>query len=134
MNLLLDTHILVWALNEDSRLSKRAKEMILTPDHLIYYSVVSIWEIAVKHTVHPDNVTFTGKELAGYCQEAGFLSLELKEKHIYALETITRAKNAPPHQDPFDRMLVAQAKAEKMLFLTHDSLIPYYNESCIVPV
>ena len=51
---------------------------------------------------------------------------------LHALETITRAANAPRHNDPFDRMLVAQAKAENMSFLTHDTLIPYYEEKCII--
>ena len=134
MNLLLDTHVLIWALNEDARLSEKARELILDPDHVIYYSSISIWVVAVKHARHPDNVTFTGKELSQYCQEAGFLPLELRDKHVYALETLTRAENAPAHHDPFDRMLIAQAKAENLSFLTHDSLLPAYNEKCIIPV
>ena len=48
MNLLLDTHILIWALNEDPRLPEKAKEMILDKDNAVYYSSVSIWEIAIK--------------------------------------------------------------------------------------
>ncbi|HCT89931.1 MAG TPA: PIN domain nuclease [Lachnospiraceae bacterium] len=134
MNLLLDSHILIWALNDDPRLSDKARELIMDPDNAIYYSVVSIWEISIKHASHPENVTFTGKELSEYCREAGFLPAEMRDRHVYALETITRAENAPPHHDPFDRMLVAQAKAENMSFLTHDSWIPYYNETCIISV
>lgn len=134
MNLLLDTHILIWTLNDDRRLPKRAKKLILDKNNDIYYSVVSVWEISVKHANHPDNVEFTGKELAHFCEEAGFLPLELQSKHVFALETITRADNAPAHHDPFDRMLIAQAKAENMAFITHDSLLPYYEEKCIVAV
>lgn len=134
MNLLLDTHILIWALNEDPKLSEKARSLILDPDNAIYYSSVSIWEVAIKHALHPDNVQFSGKELSQYCQEAGFLPVEMRDKHVYALETITRADDAPAHHDPFDRILIAQAKAENLSFLTHDSLIPYYNETCIVPV
>lgn len=134
MNLLLDTHILIWALNEDPKLSEKARSLILDPDNAIYYSSVSIWEVAIKHALHPDNVQFSGKELSQYCQEAGFLPIEMRDKHVYALETITRADDAPAHHDPFDRILIAQAKAENLSFLTHDSLIPYYNETCIVPV
>lgn len=134
MNLLLDTHILIWALNDDSRLSEKAKDLILDSDNVIYYSSVSVWEVAIKHEIHPENVTFTGKELSQYCQEAGFLPVELRDKHVYALETIARPDDAPAHHDPFDRMLVAQAKAENLSFLTHDALIPYYNEKCIIPV
>ena len=134
MNLLLDTHILIWALNEDRHLSGKARDMILDANNVIYYSTVSIWEVSIKHALHPDNVTFTGKELSQFCREAGFLPLEVRDKHVFALETITRADDAPPHHDPFDRMLVAQAKAENMTFLTHDSLIPYYEEKCILSV
>jgi PIN domain nuclease of toxin-antitoxin system len=93
-----------------------------------------VWEIAIKHALHPDNVAFTGKELAGFCKEAGFLPLEVRDRHVFALETLSRPADAPRHNDPFDRMLIAQAKAENMVFLTHDSLIPYYGEQCIMPV
>ena len=134
MNLLLDTHIVIWALNEDPRLSQKARELILDPDNTIYYSSVSIWEISIKHAIHPEKVMFTGKELSQYCQGAGFLPVEMRDKHVYALETITRSDGAPAHHDPFDRMLIAQAKAENMSFLTHDSLIPFYNEKCIIAV
>ena len=134
MNLLLDTHILIWALNEDPALPETARELILDPDNVIYYSTVSVWEIAIKHATHPDNVEFTGKELSGYCEEAGFHCLEVKNRHVFALETLKRPEDAPRHNDPFDRILVSQAKAENMVFLTHDSLIPYYGERCIMPV
>lgn len=134
MKLLLDTHVLIWALNGDSRLSEKARDLILNPDNAVYYSTVSILEVAIKHALHPDNVAFTGKELAQYCQEAGFLPVELRDRHVFALETLVREENAPQHYDPFDRILVAQAKAESMVFLTHDPLIPYYKEKCIFPV
>ena len=134
MNLLLDTHLLTWALNEDTRLSEKAKEMILDEDNVIYYSSVSIWEVSIKHANHPENVEFAGEELAKYCRKAGYLPIDLKDKHVFALEALTRAKDAPPHRDPFDRILIAQAKAENMFFLTHDTLIPYYEEKCIISV
>ncbi len=134
MNLLLDTHILIWALNDDHRLPGKARELILDKSNVLYYSTVSVWEIAIKHASHPENVEFTGKELSQFCQEAGFLSVEVRDKHVHALETIRRTEGAPPHHDPFDRMLIAQAKAENMSLVTHDSLIPYYSESCIIAV
>jgi len=134
MNILLDIHILIWALNEDPRLPEKARELILDENNAVYYSSVSIWEISIKHAVHPENVAFTGKELSQYCQEAGFLQVEMRDRHVFALETITRAEGAPPHHDPFDRMLIAQAKAENMSFITHNSLLPYYEEKCIIAV
>ena len=134
MNLLLDTHLLIWALNDDKRLSDVARNMILDPGNMIYYSPVSIWEVAIKHAIHPENVEFTGKEFAEYCGEAGYISVEMRDKHVFSLETLARKEGAPEHRDPFDRMLLAQAKAENMSFLTHDALISYYEETCIVPV
>ena len=134
MNLLLDTHILIWALNDDPQLSQKAKKMIMDPDNAVYYSVVSIWEVSIKHSSHPEDLEFSGRELSEYCQDAGFLPLEMRDKRVYSVETLTRSENAPRHIDPFDRMLVAQAKAENMSFITHDSLIPYYEERCIIPV
>ena len=62
------------------------------------------------------------------------MPVEIRNKHVFTLETIKRKEGVPPHHDPFDRLLIAQAKAEKMSFLTHDSLIPYYEEQCIVQV
>ena len=134
LNLLLDTHMLIWALTEDERLSDKARELILDPDNTIYYSAVSIWEVFIKHAVHPENVEFTGKEFASYCQMAGYLSVEMREKHVFALETLQRSGSAPAHNDSFDRILIAQAKAENMNFLTHDPLLGCYNEKCVLLV
>lgn len=110
------------------------REFILDESNAVYYSSVSVWEIAIKYANYPEEVEFTGRELSQFCQEAGFLPVEMREKHVFALETITRAEGAPPHHDPFDRMLIAQAKAENMSFITHDSLLSYYEEKCIFPV
>lgn len=134
MNLLLDTHILIWALNDDSRLPSKAKDMILNGDNTIYYSCVSVWEVSIKHSSHPDNVEFTGKELSHYCREAGYNPLIIRDEHVFALETLGTADNAPPHHDPFDRLLIAQAKTENLTFVTHDSLLSNYNERCVMIV
>ena len=123
MNILLDTHLLIWTLNEDPALPEKARELILDPDNVIYYSTVSVWEIAIKHASHPDNVEFTGKEMAAFCREAGFQHLDIRERHVFALETLTRPENASRHNDPFDRMLVAQAKVEDMMLIICDQYL-----------
>ena len=128
MNLLLDTHILLWALSEDERLSEKAKELILEQGNALYYSVVSVWEIAIKHALHPDNVKISGKEFSDYCQQA----LVLRDKHVYSLETLHRDGDVPKHNDPFDRILLSQAKTENMSFLTHDTLFQGYHENCVI--
>ena len=134
MKLLLDTHILYWFFDGDQKLSPQAREMIENLDNEKFFSVLSVWEIAVKHEKHPQNMTITGVEFAETCREAGFLPLDVSDKYVAALETLRRAEDAPPHKDPFDRMLIAQAKSEGMLFLTHDAKLRYYQEDCIVPV
>ena len=134
MNLLLDTHIAIWALNDDASLSEKARNLILDPDNTIYYSIVSVWEVLLKHSRRPEHIPFDEKAFAEGCREAGFVPLSLVEKHILAVHTLSRPDSFKEHNDPFDRLLLAQAKVENLSFLTHDQLIPGYEEACIVPV
>lgn len=134
MNILLDSHILIWALTDDPRLPAKARRIILDPENMIWYSAVTVWELTLKHMLYPEEITFSGGELIGYCEEAGFSSLDLTSGEVPFLETLRRPETAPKHKDPFDRMLIAQAKAEEMVFLTHDSLLPFYDEPCILGV
>ena len=134
MNLLLDTHIAIWALNDDAALSDKARELILDPDNTIYYSTVSVWEVLLKHARRPECIPFNEADFADGCKEAGFIPLNLADKHILAVRTLVRPKYAKAHNDPFDRLLISQAKVENLSFLTHDELIPDYLEKCIIPV
>ena len=134
MNIILDTHLLIWALNDDDRLSDTAVSYILDPENYIYYSIASIWEVSIKHQSHPDNVEFTADDFVKYCRSAGFIPLDIKEKHVLTLDTLKRKEDSPRHHDPFDRIMIAQAKSEKMAFLTHDSLMLDYNEKCVISV
>jgi len=134
MKLLLDTHILLWALSDDKRLSESARKLIEDQDNQVYYSIVSPWEIQLKHIKHPDKMNLSGKEFASYCDEAGYYKLGVNINHIINLKSLVRSEQAPAHNDPFDRMLVSQAKTEKMVFMTHDSLIPFYDEDCILSI
>ena len=134
MNLLLDTHIAIWALNDDDLLSVKARELILDPDNTIYYSTVSVWEVLLKHSRRPENIPFDETDFSEGCKEAGFIPLNLADKHILAVHTLSRRTDSKDHNDPFDRLLIAQAKVENLSFLTHDKLIPDYTEKCIIPV
>ena len=134
MNLLLDTHIAIWALNDDAALSEKARNLILDPDNTIYYSTVSVWEVLLKHSRRPDNIPFDEKDFAEGCRDAGFVPLSLSDKHILAVRTLTRSANAREHNDPFDRLLLSQAKVENLSFLTHDELISGYEERCVISV
>lgn len=132
MKILLDTHILLWVLSNDAKLSEKARKLVENEENEIYYSIVSLWEVELKRLAHPEAMPVCAKELAEYCEQSGFQRILVMEKHIYALAGLKREENALPHKDPFDRMLICQADVEKMVFITHDSLIPGYNKSCIL--
>jgi len=134
VNLLLDTHIAIWALNDDPALSERARTLILDPENTIYYSAVSVWEVMLKHARRPQNIPFDEVDFSEGCREAGFIPLNLSDRHILAVRTLSRPMGAREHNDPFDRLLIAQAKADHMSLMTHDALIPDYGEKCVIPV
>ena len=134
MNVLLDTHILLWALSNDRRLPERAKRLIEDAENDIFYSIASLWEIEIKHLAHPDAMSVSSKEILKRDAQSGFQKIGIKEKHIYAMADLKREKDPPPHKDPFDRMLICQAVKENMIFVTHDSLIGGYSVSCIMTV
>lgn len=134
MKILLDTHILLWALSNDVRLPEKARKLIENENNEIYYSIISLWEIEIKHLTHPDAMTVSAKQIAGYCVQSGFQKITIEESHIYAMTDLKREKDAPPHKDPFDRILICQASTENMIFVTHDSLIGGYSEPCILTV
>lgn len=135
MKVLLDTHILIWLILEDKKLSSNAKEIILNPQNEIFYSSVSIWEAQIKHIKHPLEFTLTGELLNSLSLKSNLKCLDLIPEHSFLLGGLSYSDKAPRiHKDPFDRILICQAKAENMLFLTHDELLPYYNESCVFSV
>ena len=134
MNVLLDTHIALWAITDDERMSGKARNILLSDKNEIYCSCVSAWEISIKHSLHPEHMPITAKEFANYCGKSGYAMLPVELPHILALDGLARSADAPKHKDPFDRMLIAQAKAEDMLFMTHDRMLLYYNEKNILPV
>jgi PIN domain nuclease of toxin-antitoxin system len=114
--LLIDSHILLWY-SQDALGS--IKQSIEKADYC-YFSIVSIWELAIKSglgRLEFDPVQFTEK-----MQGHGFLMLELKPTHIEEVKSLVRH-----HNDPFDRMLVAQAMAENLVLLTSDNILGSYS-------
>lgn len=135
MKILLDTHILIWLHQNDKRLSQKARKIILNPQNDIFYSSINIWEAQLKHLKYPDSFQFSGEHLDKLSLKANLSCLYVKPNHVTALGTLTYSKKAPKiHNDPFDRMLICQAKVENMFLMTHDSLIPYYDENFIISV
>lgn len=131
MKYLLDSHILIWALFVDEKLPREAYAIINNPENEIYYSAVSVWEIGIKHNKSPDKMPISSRLLAESCGMAGMVSLPVTKEHAIAVTGLSHAENTPPHNDPFDRMLIAQAKTEGMIFLTHDHLLKNYGEACV---
>ena len=136
MNYLADTHILIWILAGSDSLPTQAKQIVLDENNTIYYSFVNVWEVAIKHAIHKDDVPFSSEEFERFCTEAGFVPLITRNEHAHMIGNLKYDLKAAPreHRDPFDRLLLAQAKVENYLFLTHDQLMSYYNENCIVSV
>ncbi len=126
MKLLLDTHIMLWAVADDEQLPEKAKELICQEENEIYFSIISLWEVQIKHLLHPNQMV-SAERIADYCKNAGFSLLQLNPENIYGLSELQRPDSAPRHKDPFDRMLICQAMTENMLFLTHDSLLTDYH-------
>ena len=119
MLFLLDTHALLWWLADSPALPDSAREQIANPDHDVYVSAVSAWEIAIKRELGKLRAPL---ELAGVIEEEGFTELPIRLQHG------EQAGRLPPiHRDPFDRMLVAQAAMHNMTILTRDQSIPRYG-------
>lgn len=131
MKVLLDTHIALWTLLDSEKLPMKARNLINQENVKPVFSLVSMWEIAIKHAIHPDQMPITGAQFLNYCTQAGFQQLMVYEEHVLEVEKLKRDENSPSHKDPFDRMLIAQAKAEGIILLTHDSLLSGYNEPSV---
>ncbi len=134
MNILIDTHIALWAISDTSKLSTELRRTLEDGNNRIYYSMASVWEVAIKHSLHKDDMPMPEEEFVKLCNDTGFYRLNIRPEHIYNVKTVIRPHTAPKHNDPFDRLLIAQAKTEGMQFFTHDQLLKDYDESCVYTV
>ena len=131
MNILLDTHVIIWALTNDPQLTDEAKALIMDPENTVAISTVSLWEIAVKNQKAPRLCPYHEKEILDYCMKAGYLVMDIKAKDRKSTRLRTKPGAVLTNHDPFDRMLIAQAKSEKHILLSHDRNFEYYGEDCI---
>ena len=123
MKLLLDTHVILWALEDSPRLPLHIRELIKEESNEIYVSAVSLWEIAIKHKKQPETLPYTATQIRDYCQRAGYVFLSLSLDSIQTYERYDFSS----HLDPFDQMLVAQSACHNMRLLTHDEKLKSYN-------
>jgi PIN domain nuclease of toxin-antitoxin system len=118
---LLDTRLLLWAAGQSRRLSPQARHLIGDPENGLLFSAVSIWEIAIKHGLGRADFQVDARLLRRGLLNNGFPELAVTGEH--ALATL----DLPPlHEDPFDRMLVAQSAIEGITLLTADPLVAQY--------
>ena len=117
--LLLDTHVLIWCLSDAARLTAAARAAIANPRNDVFVSAITGWEVAVKKAkgamTAPDN-------LSALVEERGFTHLPLTFHHAEEA-----GKLPMHHRDPFDRFLIAQARAERLTLVTSDRHIPRYG-------
>jgi len=132
MKLLLDTHIILWAISDDAKLPDIARTLITDKTNDVFFSLASVWEVEIKHEL--GKIPVSGKTVYKRCTESGYIPLRVELEHISLLSSLVRLENTPKHNDPFDRILICQAKSEGLRFITHDSLIPDYNEECVLSV
>ncbi|MFO1372066.1 MAG: type II toxin-antitoxin system VapC family toxin [Candidatus Competibacteraceae bacterium] len=126
MRILLDTHVALWAITDDLRLSAQARALIVQPTNSVIVSAVSIWEIAIKHSLGRGEMPISGAEALGYFRAAGYLLLDVTPEHAAGVEQLPAV-----HADPFDRLLVAQALAEPLRLITHDATVARYSDTII---
>ena len=124
MNLLLDTHTLIWALEDNPSLSELARVAIVDGENMVFVSAVSVWEISIKKALGKLEAPDT---LLDEIERIRFTPLDI------TLEHADRAGKLPAiHMDPFDRMLIAQAQSEQLTLITRDAEIQKYQVRCLV--
>ena len=123
MNLLLDTHIFLWFVNDDPRLSNRLKDLIENENNFSYLSIASIWEMSIKYnlgklTLAPSYEEFVDREVMA--SSINLLNIELEHLKINATLPFH-------HRDPFDRIIISQSMAENIPIITRDSVFNQYS-------
>ncbi len=126
MNLLIDTHAVIWFISEDPNLPEKTKKLIESPENNCYVSIASFWEIAIKHSLGRLNMTPKLESIFQIIENSGFELLPLTTNQI-----LINAGLPFHHHDPFDRMLIAQAIYENLEIVSRDEQFKKYNVSLI---
>ncbi len=121
MKLLLDTHTLLWWLNDDVQLEHRARELIANPGNDVLVSTVSLWEIVIK--VRVGKLQADIGEISQTIGHQGFSLLNISPVHLTALDSLPFHAD---HRDPFDHLLISQAITEGAIFVSEDRHTPRY--------
>jgi PIN domain nuclease of toxin-antitoxin system len=126
LNVLLDTHVALWAITDSPKLSSKARDLIQSPRTIIWVSAASVWEIGIKFSLGRGDMPISGKDASRYFHESGYRFLPIDIEHTVAVEELPFL-----HHDPFDRILVAQSLVEPMRLMTHDATVALYSDTII---
>lgn len=127
MNVLVDSHVLLWWLDDDRRLSRRARQAIADADTAVFVSVASVWEIAIKRALGKVNDPSGAiPRLPSVLADRGMSTLAIEAYHAIDAAGLPRL-----HRDPFDRMIVAQSRIEGFPVVTNDAAIRAYGVQTI---
>lgn len=122
MTLLLDTQILLWAVNQPDRLPATARTLLTNPHNDLLFSPASLWEIAIKNTLGRADFRVEPRVLRRGLLDNGYAELPITSEHAVNIDSLPRL-----HKDPFDRILVAQAITEGITLLTTDTQVARYR-------
>jgi len=123
LNLLLDTHLLLWAASEPQRLTAKARTLLLDPANHLLFSAASLWEISIKNGLERTDFNVDPRRLWRMLVINGYRELPVTSEHTVAVNDLPHL-----HKDPFDRILVAQARVEGLTLLTADKMVAKYGD------
>ncbi|MFK7908127.1 MAG: type II toxin-antitoxin system VapC family toxin [Chitinophagales bacterium] len=121
MNLLIDTHALIWYIEGNRELSSKAIEAIDNERNQIFVSKASLWEMAIKLSLNKLTISIDFSDLESFLLRCNFLILDFDFPHLKTLMTLPYH-----HRDPFDRLIIAQAITENLDVITRDNYFKYY--------
>ncbi len=121
MKLLLDTPLLIWAAAGVEHVPTGARALMEAPDNTLYFSVASLWEIAIKSGLRRPDFQVDARVLRHGLLDNGYQELAIVSAHVVAIDVLP-----PIHKDPFDRLLIAQAGVEGITLLTDDATVAKY--------
>lgn len=122
MNLLIDTHVFIWWDSLADQMSEWSRKLVSDASNTIYLNMASLWEIQIKHHLGKLEIRKLIDEIVREQQQNGVLLLPIRLEHIIALDSIGEY-----HKDPFDRLLIAQAKHEQLTVVTRDKAFHHYG-------
>jgi PIN domain nuclease of toxin-antitoxin system len=123
MKILLDTHVLVWALSSPEKIKPKVQDLLIDSDNIVFFSIADLGELQIKKSLNKISLS---DDFISQLQENGFELLDINYKHIAKLDELPLI-----HRDPFDRMLAAQTIHENLLLITNDLEIIKYNVKII---